>query len=52
MAPDWAGRVDDHRLLVHDVELHDALAEAGVTLIGYRPLRDLMRASPPPTGGR
>jgi chitin disaccharide deacetylase len=43
MAPDWVERVDDHRLLVPDGELHEALADAGVTVIGYRPLRDLMR---------
>ncbi|HXX89863.1 MAG TPA: polysaccharide deacetylase family protein [Acidimicrobiales bacterium] len=47
MAPDWAERVDDHRLLVPDGELHEALADAGVTLIGYRPLRDLMRGVRP-----
>jgi predicted glycoside hydrolase/deacetylase ChbG (UPF0249 family) len=43
MAPDWAERVDDYRLLVDDGELRQALADSGVTLIGYRPLRDLMR---------
>jgi hypothetical protein len=45
MATDWEQRVDDHRLLVHDPELRDALGDASVTLIGYRPLRDLMRAN-------
>jgi chitin disaccharide deacetylase len=45
MAADWEARVDDHRLLVHDPDLRQALDAAGVTLIGYRPLRDLMRAS-------
>jgi len=44
MATDWEARVDDHRLLVHDPDLRHALEAAGVTLIGYRPLRDLMRA--------
>jgi predicted glycoside hydrolase/deacetylase ChbG (UPF0249 family) len=44
MATDWEARVDDHRLLVHDRDLHHALEAADVTLIGYRPLRDLMRA--------
>ena len=44
MATDWEQRVDDHRLLVHDSELRDAVEKAGVTLIGYRPLRELMRA--------
>ncbi len=43
MATDWEARVDDHRLLVHDPALRVALEDAGVTLIGYRPLRDLMR---------
>ncbi len=46
MATDWEARVDDHRLLVHDPELRVALDDAGVTLIGYRPLRDLMRTGP------
>jgi predicted glycoside hydrolase/deacetylase ChbG (UPF0249 family) len=45
MATDWADRVDDHRLLVNDAELGQALEAAGVTLIGYRELRDLMRTS-------
>jgi chitin disaccharide deacetylase len=44
MANDWEERVDDHRLLVHDPELGRALADGGVTLIGYRELRDLMRS--------
>jgi chitin disaccharide deacetylase len=45
MATDWENRVDDHRLLVTDRELRDAVAEAGITLIGYRELRDLMRSA-------
>ncbi len=51
MATDWEQRVDDHRLLVHDRELADAIADAGVTLIGYRPLRDLMRSDLVRAGG-
>ena len=47
MTPDWAARVDDHRLLVSDRDLADAIDAAGVQLIGYRPLRDLMRADRP-----
>jgi chitin disaccharide deacetylase len=47
MATDWEARVDDHRLLVHDRELRDALSDARVQLIGYRPLRDLMRGNEP-----
>jgi hypothetical protein len=44
MSPDWEARVDDHALLVRDSILREALEEAGVTLLGYRALRDLMRA--------
>jgi hypothetical protein len=46
LATDWKDRVDDHQLLVSDPQLRDALSEAGITLIGYRELRDLMRRSP------
>ena len=45
MAPDWARRVDDHLLLTSDPNLRRALHENEVTLIGFRPLRDLMRAA-------
>lgn len=41
---DWQARVADHVLLVADRGLDQVVADAGVTLIGYRPLRDLMRA--------
>ena len=44
MAPDWEARVDDHRLLVVEPDLRVAMERAGVTPIGYRALRDLMRA--------
>jgi chitin disaccharide deacetylase len=40
---DWKSRVADHVLLVDDRGLDEELAEAGITLIGYRPLRDAMR---------
>ncbi|HUY63585.1 MAG TPA: polysaccharide deacetylase family protein [Acidimicrobiales bacterium] len=43
MSPDWDARVDDHVLLTGGSELHDVLEQHGVTLIGYRALRDLMR---------
>lgn len=44
-APDCEARVDDHRLLVAERErIQGMLQDAGVTLIGYRALRDLMRA--------
>jgi predicted glycoside hydrolase/deacetylase ChbG (UPF0249 family) len=46
MAPDWAQRVDDHRLAL-DEGLRRRLEEAGVQLIGYRALRDLMRDRAP-----
>ena len=44
LAPDWQGRVDDHRLLTEEPELRKALDRAGVQLIGWRELRDLQRA--------
>ena len=43
LAPDADARVDDHRLLVSDPVLGKEIEDAGVTLIGHRPLRDLMR---------
>ncbi len=43
--PDWAARVDDHHLLTLDPDLKRTLARHGVEVIGYRLLRDLMRAS-------
>jgi len=42
--PDWAGRVDDYHLATFDAELPALLRRLGVHLIGYRPLRDLMRS--------
>ena len=44
LAPDWAERVDDHDLLVTDHSIRAMCARVGVTLIGWRPLRELMRA--------
>ncbi|HLX87075.1 MAG TPA: polysaccharide deacetylase family protein, partial [Acidimicrobiales bacterium] len=44
LTPDWEARVDDHRLLVDDRSVPEALAAGGVTLLGYRALRELMRA--------
>ena len=43
LAPDWAGRVDDHDLMVNDHSLRTLLQRAGAHLIGYRELRDLQR---------
>ena len=41
---DWAGRVDDHDLVVTDRTLRTMLDRAGAHLIGYRELRDLQRS--------
>jgi predicted glycoside hydrolase/deacetylase ChbG (UPF0249 family) len=41
--PDWAGRVDDHDLVVHDRSLRTLLQRVGAHLVGYRRLRDLQR---------
>ena len=43
-APDWSNRVDDHALVTRDKTIHDAIERAGAQLIGYRELRELMRA--------
>ncbi len=45
IATDWQARVADEVLLVADRGLDQVIAKAGVTLIGYRPLRDAMRQS-------
>ncbi len=47
-APDWAARVDDHDLVTNDHSFAALVRRVGASLIGYRPLRDLMR--PPPAG--
>src|SRR4051812_13892758 len=44
LAPDWANRVDDLHLLVHDASLRARVDRSGVKLIGFRELRDLQRA--------
>ena len=52
IAPDWAHRVRDHQLLTAG-PVRQAIADCDVRLIGYRPLRDLMRATvPPPRASR
>jgi predicted glycoside hydrolase/deacetylase ChbG (UPF0249 family) len=43
-APDWSNRVDDHHLIVHDAALRAMISRSGVKLIGFRELRDAMRA--------
>jgi hypothetical protein len=41
---DWAARVDDYHIICEEGWVRRSLDEAGATLIGYRPLRDLARA--------
>jgi predicted glycoside hydrolase/deacetylase ChbG (UPF0249 family) len=43
--PDWAHRVGDHAFLTRDSGLRRLIEKAGITLIGFRELRDLMRAA-------
>ena len=43
LTPDWERRVDDHRFLTEEPVVRSRLAEAGVTLIGWRELRELQR---------
>jgi hypothetical protein len=45
LAPDWASRVDDHDVVTAGQSLRALTARAGVTLIGYRQLRDLQRST-------
>ena len=44
LAPDWAGRVDDHDLVTGHTSLRSLAQRAGVQLIGWRALRELQRA--------
>ena len=44
LAPDWAARVDDHDAVTRDKALLALAERAGVIFIGWRQLRDLMRA--------
>jgi hypothetical protein len=41
---DWAARVDDYHIICGEDWVRRSLDEAGATLIGYRPLRDLARS--------
>lgn len=45
LSPDWAARVDDLDLVTDDSGLRPMFERAGVTLVGYRPLRELQRAA-------
>jgi predicted glycoside hydrolase/deacetylase ChbG (UPF0249 family) len=44
LAPDWHNRVDDHDVLTNDSTIAALAGRIGATMIGYRELRDLMRA--------
>jgi hypothetical protein len=46
MSPDWRSRVDDHGWLVDPEGLGSLAEKEGIALVGYRALRDLMRAEP------
>lgn len=45
LAPDWASMVDDHAVVTQGQSLRALADRAGVTLIGYRELRELQRAT-------
>jgi len=45
LAPDWAGRVDDHDLVTGHSTLRSLAHRAGASFIGYRELRDLQRSA-------
>jgi hypothetical protein len=44
MSPDWQSRVDDHAWLLDPAGLGALAEKEGIALVGYRSLRDLMRA--------
>ncbi len=50
LAPDWASRVDDHDVVTVGQSVRALAERAGVTLIGYRELRRLQRATAPSLG--
>ncbi len=45
LAPDWAGRVDDHDLVTGHSTLRALARRAGAAFVGYRELRELQRAA-------
>ena len=51
LAPDWSARVDDHHLVTTDRTFRALVERVGAHLIGYRPLRDLMRKTLKPVAG-
>lgn len=46
VAPDWPGRVANYAAF-RDPRMKDVIAQSGVQVMGYRPLRDWMRANRP-----
>jgi hypothetical protein len=50
LATDWAARIDDHDALTHDSSLRTLAERAGITVIGFRALREAQRAAQPPGG--
>lgn len=44
IAPDWAARADDLHLLTTDAGFRAMVERSGATLVGFRELRDAMRA--------
>jgi hypothetical protein len=40
-----SGWIDDYELIVHDPKLRELIATSGAKLIGYRDLREAMRAN-------
>ena len=46
ITPDWRSRVGDYQTFMSG-ELHDYVRDAGIQVIGYRTLRDLMRSERP-----
>ncbi|HET9221720.1 MAG TPA: polysaccharide deacetylase family protein [Roseiflexaceae bacterium] len=44
IAPDWRGRVANYQACLSE-ELRDYVRQSGVQLIGYRPLRELVRSA-------
>jgi hypothetical protein len=42
---DWQARVDDHQMVCGEDTVRELVERSGVTLVGYRALRDLARVS-------
>jgi hypothetical protein len=44
LGDDTLGWIEDHNFVVNDPTLREAIASSGAVMIGYRQLRDAMRA--------